>query len=298
MVCSGEVGGKVGAMRRCAVVLLGVLLAVGVGCARQSPVPTTPTASPVVAALRIGVTPDPTTGVLAELYLQALVAKGREASVVEVADDPNTQVSRLMAGELDLVPTFAWSAAQALEVDTSDPQRLLSDLAAALDDEAAVLQPSAIDRAWRYVSTQADVSLQDITATTAVVSGERWRTAPDGQSGLASIYGATPSVKVVDDAEQRLTEVKAGAIGVFDATDPQVADAALKPVDDPKTMIAADPHTALLRLERADDDTVLDVVQQLHTMLDNAAILGIRTRAAAVGVPAAVTEWLQTHPLR
>ena len=279
--------------------LPGVLLAVVVGCARQSPVPTsTPTASPVVATLRIGMTSDPTTGVLAELYLQALVAKGRAASVVEVAEDPNTQVSRLMAGELDVVPTFAWSAAQALEVDTSDPQRLVPDLAAALDEEVAVLQPAAIDRGWRYVSTRTDASLLDVTATTTVVSAERWRTAPDGQAGLAAIYGAKPSVKVVDDVNQRLAEVKAGAIGVFDATDPQVADAEVKPVDDPKTMIAADPQTALLRLELADDDTVLDVVQQLHATLDNAAIIGIRTRAAAVGVPTAATEWLQAHPLK
>lgn len=52
----------------------------------------------------------------------------------------------------------------------------------------------------------------------------------------------------------------------------------------PKTMIAADPQLALLRLELAGDDTVLDVIQQLHGMLDNAAIIGIRTRAVASGV--------------
>lgn len=285
-------------MKRCAVLLVTMVLALA-ACGRQAPVTApAPSASRSASPLRVGETSDPATQVLAELYLQALTAKGRTASTVEVGENVNTQVSRLMAGELDIVPAFAWSAAQVLEVDTSDPQRLIPDLAAALDGEVAVLQPSAVDRAWRVVSTRPDLSLPEVTDTTSLVAPERWRTAADGQDGLAAIYGAKPSVRVVDDPEERLAAVKAGAIGVFDATEPQASDAAVKPVDDPKTMIAADPQIALLRLEVADDDTVLDVVQQLHGMLDNAALVSIRSRAVAAGVPTAVTEWLREHPLK
>ncbi len=285
-------------MKRCAVLLLAMVLAF-VGCARQAPATTSdPSASPSVVALRVGATSDQTTLVLAELYVQALAAKGRSANVVEVGDDVNTQVSRLMANELDVVPAFAWSAAQALKVDNSDPESLVSDLAATLEGEAAVLQPSKVDRSWRYVSSRANVSLLDVTKKTAIVAPERWRAAPDGASGIEAVYRAKPSVTVVADAVQRLIRVKAGAIGVFDGTEPQLADAAVKPVDDPKTMTAADPQVALLRVEVADDDTVLDVIQQLHGVLDNEAIIAIRARAAASGVPAAVAEWLKAHPLR
>ncbi|MFT4294519.1 MAG: hypothetical protein QM582_03805 [Micropruina sp.] len=281
------------------VVLAGLLLAVVVGCARQAPVTTSePATSPAVAALRIGATSDPASRVLAELYLQALAGKSRPGSVVDVGDDVNTQVSRLMADELDVVPAFAWSAAQGLKVDAQDPQTLVSDLAAALDGEVAVLQPSKVDRAWRYVAGRADVSLLDLTKKTKLVAPQAWRQAPDGQAGLAAIYQVKPSVTVVADAGQRLARVKAGAIGVFDGTEPQGWDAAVKPVGDPKTMIASDPQVALLRLGLAEDVTVLDVIQQLHGTLDNTAIAGIRTRAAAVGVPAAVTEWLAAHPLK
>lgn len=286
-------------MRRFAVLLLGLLLTLTVGCARQAPVPSSdPSASPSLAAVRVGATSDQATQVLAELYVQALVAKGRPATVVEVGDDVNTQVSRLMANELDVVPAFAWSAAQGLEVDTSDPQTLVPDLAAALDGEVAVLRPSKVDRAWRYVSARSGASLLDLTDKTKIVAPQRWSAAPDGPSGLQAIYHAKPAVTIVADPVERLARVKAGAIGVFDGTEPQVADAAVKPVDDPKTMIVADPQVALLRLEVADDDTVLDVIQQLHGLLDNAAITGIRNRAVASGVPAAVTEWLKAHPLK
>ena len=285
-------------MKRWAVLLLTIMLTLA-ACARQAPITTSdPSANPSVVPLRVGATSDETVQVLAELYAQALVAKGRPASVVEVGDDVNTQVSRLMANELDVVPAFAWSAAQGLEVDTLDPQTLVPDLAATLDGEVAVLQPSKVNRAWSYVSTRTGASLLDLGKKTAIVAPERWTTSPDGPSGLETIYGAKPKVTVVADAAQRLARVKAGAIGVFDSTEPQATDAAVKPVDDPKTMIAADPQLALLRLELAGDDTVLDVIQQLHGMLDNAAIIGIRTRAVASGVPAAVTEWLKAHPLR
>lgn len=291
-------GGRVGAMRRFTIVLLSLLMVVAAGCARQAPVTSSrPSPSPAVAPVLVGATSDQTVQVLAELYVQALAAKGRPARVVVVADDPSTQVSRLMADELDLVPAFAWSAAQALQVDTQDPQDLVSDLAAALDGEAAVLQPSKIDRRWRYVSTSVS-SLLDLPRKARVVAPERWRAAPDGPSGLAAIYQAKPSVTVLADANQRLAQVKKGAIGVFDATEPQAADASLKVLADPKALIAADPQVALLRLRRADDDTVLGVIQQLHGKLDNAAIIAIRTRATASGVPAAVREWLKSHPLR
>lgn len=285
-------------MRRIAVVLLTVLL-LAVGCARQAPVTASePSPSATVAPVLVGATSDPTVQVLAELYAQALVSKGRPARVVEAADNPNAQVGRLMAGELDVVPAFAWSAAQGLEVDTQGGQDLLSDLAAALEGEAAVLQPSKVDRAWRYVSTKSGGSLLDLSKKSAVVAPERWRTAPDGPSGIAAIYGAKPKVTIVADAAQRLARVKKGAIGVFDGTEPQGADAVLKPLTDPKSLIASDPQIALLRVERATDDTVLDVLQQLHGSLDNAAVIGIRTRAATSGVPTAVTEWLKAHPTR
>lgn len=286
-------------MRRFAIVLLSLLMVVTAGCARQAPVPASdPPASPSTVALRVGATSDQTTLVLAELYVQALAAKGRQARVAEVGDDVNTQVSRLMAGELDVVPAFAWSAAQALQVDATDPQNLASELAAALDGEVAVLQPSKVDRAWRYVSARTGVSLLDLTARSTIVAPARWRAAADGASGLAAIYGAKPAVVVADDPAQRLARVKAGAVGVFDGTEPQATDDAVKPVDDPKSMIASDPQLALLRLELAEDDTVLDVVQQLHAVLDNEAIVGIRKRAAGNGVAAAVTEWLKAHPLK
>ena len=283
-------------MKRCAVLLLTIVMALA-GCGRQDPQAASASASPAEAQVLVGSTSDQAVQVLAELYVQALASKNRDARVVVVDDDPNAQVSRLMADELDVVPAFAWSAAQALQVDTQDPQSLVSDLAAALDDEAAVLQPSKVDRRWRYVSRSV-TSLLDLSAKTTVVAPERWRAAPDGPSGLAAIYRAKPSVTVLADANQRLAQVKKGAIGVFDGIEPQGADAGLKVLADPKTMIVSDPQIALLRIQRAEDDTVLEVIQELHGALDDAAVIGIRKRAATIGVPAAVAEWLKAHPVR
>ncbi|MFT4217979.1 MAG: glycine betaine ABC transporter substrate-binding protein [Micropruina sp.] len=285
-------------MKLSAVVLLAMTLAM-VGCARQAPQAEAPQASsPAMAPIRVGVSSDPTIQVLGELYAQALVAKGHPASVVDADDDVSAQVSRLMADELDVVPGFAWSAAQELQINADDPRSLVSDLAVALDGEAAVLRPSKVDRAWRYVSTRTGASLLDLSATTTIVAPQRWRAAPDGPSGLAALYGAEPKVTIAADADERLAQARDGAIAVFDGTEPQGSDAAMKLVDDPKTMIASDPHVALLRLGVAEDETVLEVVQTLHDVLDNAAIVEIRTRAATNSVPAAVGEWLAAHPVR
>ncbi len=277
--------------------MLTLLLALG-GCARQAPQSSDgPTTSPTATALVVGATGDETSRVLAELYVQGLAAKGRTARVVEVDDDANSQVSRLMAGEVDLVPAFAWTAAQTLAVDSDDPKTLVSDLAAALDGEVAVVQPSKVDRAWRFVATTPDGSLAALPTNATIAADSRWKDAPDGLSGLEAVYRAKPSVEIVGDATQRLARVKAGAIGVFTGTDPQVADPSVHQLDDPLSMVTSDPQVALVRIEVSTDDTVLDVVQQLHAKLDDAAVIGIRVRAASVGAPSAVGEWLEANPL-
>jgi len=269
------------------------------GCARQAPqTSTAPNPSASVAPVLVGTTDDPTTGVIAELYVQALAARGRQARAVQFEDDANTLVSRLQAGEADVAPTFAWTAAQSLQVDSDEPDALVSDLAAALDGEVAVLQPSRVDRAWRYVTTESVKSLDALPNGSTVVGNSRWKSAPDGPDGLAAVYRTKPAVAIVEDADDRLARVQAGATGAFDGTEPQGMDSSLTVLQDPRAMISADPHVALMRIEMSSDDTVLEVIQQLHAVLDNASVIEIRERAATAGVETAVTEWLAEHPLR
>lgn len=278
-------------------VVLSVLLLVFTGCAREAPHTSDTASAAAVPHVVVGATGDQTTQVIAQLYAQALTARGRSATVASVDADPNTQVSRLMAGELDLVPAYSWSAAEALQADTGDPQSLVSDLAAALDGEVAVLQPSKVDRAWVFVSAKAGQSLLGLPNRTRIVAPSAWRVAGDGEAGVKAVYGANPTVTVVDDVDARLKQVQDGAIGVFDGTDPQSRADGVHLVEDPKTMVSADPQVALLRLELSQDDTVLDVVQRLHAKLDNNAIVSIRERAATSGVPDAVAQWLRENPL-
>jgi len=287
----------VGSVRRSVGWLL-LLALVFSGCARQAPqVSPAPSAAASQAPVLVGATADPTSAVIAELYAQALAARGRQARVVEFEDDVNTLVSRLQAGEADVAPAFAWTAAQDLQVDSEEPDALVSDLAAALDGEVAVLQPSKVDRAWSYVTTGTATSLDAMPNDSTLVGNTRWKSAPDGPEGLAAIYRAKPAVTVVDDADDRLAKVKAGAIGAFDGTEPQGMDGSLTVLQDPRAMIAADPQLALMRLDMSSDEVVLEVIQQLHAVLDNAVVVGIRQRAATLGVQAAVTEWLAEHPL-
>lgn len=278
-------------------VVLSVLLLVFTGCAREAPQTSATASASAVPPVVVGATDDQTTQVIAQLYAQALTARGRATTVASVDADANTQVSRLMAGELDLVPAYAWTAAETLQADTGDAQSLVSDLAAALDGEVAVLQPSKVDRAWVFVSAKAGQSLLGLPNRTRIVAPTAWRGAGDGEAGVKAVYGVNPTVTVVDDADARLKQVLDGAIGVFDGTDPQSRADGVHTVEDPKTMVSADPQVALLRLELSEDDTVLEVVQQLHAKLDNAAIVSIREQAATSGVPDAVAQWLKTHPL-
>lgn len=283
-------------MKRWAVQLVSIMLTL-VGCARQAPQASPSASVSAVPPVVVGATDDPTTQVIAQLYVQALAGHGRAATVRTVDSNPNTQVSRLMAGELDLMPAYAWSAAEALQAETGDAQNLVRDLAAALDGEVAVLPPSKVDRAWVFVSSRPGLSLAELSARTRVAAPSAWRVAGDGEAGVKAVYGVNPTVTVDDDPAGRLKQVRNGAVGVFDGTDPQTQDAAVRPVEDPKTMVSADPHVALMRLALPDEDTVLEVVQQLHARLDNAAIAWIRQQAATSGVPDAVAQWLRAHPL-
>lgn len=283
-------------MKRFVLIVLTLLVACS-GCARQAPVTPSaaPSVSPSAAVVVIGTTTDPTTKVLAELYAQALGGKGQATRIVEVTDDTNVLVTKLMAGDVDLAPAFAWTAGQALEVDSDDPTALVPDLAKALDGQVTVLQPSTVNRGWRYLAEAPGHTLQELSARDVVVGPAAWVKAPDGPDGLAAVYGAKPKVETVDDPTARAAKVRAGAIGVFDGTDPAGAD--LQAVEDPLVMVASDPQVALLRNELATDDTLLDVVQQLHGKLGNAEVMAIRTKAASVGLTQAVADWLKANPL-
>lgn len=292
----GTVGGRVEPVKRWIVIAVSFVLAC-VGCARQAPVTpsVSPSVSPSTEAVVIGTTTDPTIKVLAELYAQALTAKGRAARIVEVDDDTNVLVTKLMAGDVDLAPAFAWTAGQVLEVDSGDPSTLVSDLATALDGQVTVLQASGVDHGWRYLAEAPGRSLQELAATDLVVGPAAWAKAPDGPAGLARVYAKKPTVETVDDPAARAEKVRAGAVGVFDGTDP--AAAGLQPVDDPLAMVAIDPQVALLNTDLAGDDVVLDVVQQLHGMLGNDDVMAIRSKAATGDLTRAVSEWLSANPL-
>lgn len=220
--------------------------------------------------------------VVAELYAQALTAKGVTASTKPNIGSREVYLKALGDGSISIVPEYTGNlllnydkdatATTAAEVEEQLPKALPADFKLGTPSKAVDQDVYVVTK--EFSQQNGVTSLADLkkVAGTAVLGGpSELKTRAYGPEGLAKIYGATiKQFKPYDSSAVRSRDLNDGKIqiGEFFSTEAVIPDNGYVPLADPQAMILPQNVVPLMRSEVASNSTVtstLDAVQSALT---------------------------------
>jgi osmoprotectant transport system substrate-binding protein len=220
--------------------------------------------------------------VLAEIYAQALTAKGLQASTKLNIGSREVYLKALQDSSIQVVPEYTGNLLLFVDkkATATTQEELANALPTALPAGLKIGKVSAAADQDVYVVTKEFsqqnnlTSLADLSkvSSTMVLGGpSELKTRPYGPEGLKGVYGATlketkpydsPAVKTKDLLDGKLQMAE------YFTTDSAIADNGFVPLADPQSMILPQNVVPLMRSEVADNPQVtaaLDPVQAALT---------------------------------
>lgn len=189
--------------------------------------------------------------ILAELYTQALVAKGVQASTKPRIGSREVYLKALQDGSIQAVPEYTGNLLQFL--DSGNPAQTAKDivtaLAKAVGPNLMVLQAAEAADQDVYVVTQQTAetkgiaSMADLSkiAATSVLGGpSELKDRPYGPAGLEQVYGAKfKEFKAYDSPAVKVKDLNDGKIQVatFFTTEAAIGDNKYVMLEDPQMLI-------------------------------------------------------------
>ncbi|HHV22149.1 MAG TPA: ABC transporter substrate-binding protein [Propionibacterium sp.] len=219
--------------------------------------------------------------VIAELYAQAIRAKGVEVSTRHGIGSREVYLRALRDGSIQIVPEYGGNLLQYL--DDENPAGTTEEIAQALGEVAgpdlAVLDPASAANQDVYCVTRAYseehgiTSLADLPkiADDAILGGPaELKDRPYGPPGLEAIYRATfREFRTYDALAVKVRDLTSGTIQVatFFTTDSAIGENDLVMLEDPEVMILPQPVIPLLRADLKDDSAVAEAVNAVQAEL-------------------------------
>ncbi|HRW17282.1 MAG TPA: ABC transporter substrate-binding protein [Dermatophilaceae bacterium] len=246
--------------------------------------------------------------VLAEIYAQALTAKGVKAGTRPAIGSREVYLKALQDGSVDIVPEYTGSLLSFLDktATAKAPDEVYAALQKALPAGVVVTAKSAAEDKNSIVVTKATAAKWSLTQIGDLVAhqGEVVIAAPpefkDRQQGLVGLkeqYGFVPKDfrplkgKAVVDA---LLGDQAQAANIF-STDPSISTNGFVTLADPKLLFGSDNVVPLVRKDKLTDQlkATLDAVS---AKLDTAGLTGLVKQVDVDKKDAKVVakEWLAT----
>jgi len=227
--------------------------------------------------------------VLADIYADALKAKGVKVSTKLNIGSRETYIPALKDGSIDLIPEYSGVLLQYLDKNATAESS--ADVFAALQKAVAspltVLDQSAAEDKDAIVVTKETASkynLKSIADLAAVAdkltlgAPPEFQTRSDGIPGLKKVYNVTFKTYRKLDAGGPLTEnaLKNGQIDAGDifTTDPLIAKNGWVVLDDPKSLYTAQNVLPLINASKASDNvkSILNAVSAKLTTDDLVAL--------------------------
>lgn len=274
------------------------------GCARVAPAGVIQSAGPVptAAPLAIGDDGTPAGAMLAHLLAQAIIVKGREATVVRSGGDWQ---AALADGSLAALPVYAatvWAGLSPGEAPPA-PDALVTEVASLVAPEVDALAWAKVDGGLVWLVT-GDTAAKGITGLDRVSKWSRGKVAAvpklavsraDGLPGVRAVYGAEFTVGEVEDPLVRAAGLTSGtaAVAAFRRTDFTGASG-LVALEDPDHLGVADPLVILLDSALADaEPNVVLAMDAVAEVLTTEALLDLQQRVASGSqVPVVAKNWL------
>lgn len=252
--------------------------------------------------------------IIANIYAQALQAKGVKVDLKPPIGSRETYFPAIKEGSIDLIPEYTGTLLQ--YVDKAAPQTAPDDvytaLQKALPDNLTVLDRSTAEDKDAVVVTQETAtrynatSIEDLAPNCGqIVFGgpPEFQTRPDGIPGLQKTYSCTFKEYQSLDAGGPLT-VAALKKGDIQAADIFTTDASI-PADnfvvltDPKSNFAAQNVVPLINKTKA-NDTVTQVLNAVSAKLTTEGLTKLNAEASADSKPSLETvakNWLNANGL-
>lgn len=219
--------------------------------------------------------------VLAELYAQAMKAKGVDATTRPNIGSREVYLTALKDGSISVIPEYSGNLL--LYFDKNSPASTEEEIEKALPgvigNDLKLLEPSKASDQDVYVVTKEYSEANGITsladlkkiAANAILGGPgELKERPYGPPGLEGIYGAkfkefkaydSPAVKVKDLNDDKIQ------VATFFTTDAAIADNGYVMLADPQHMILPQHVIPLVRPDVADNKQAVDAIDAVQAAL-------------------------------
>lgn len=277
-------------MKKLSVVLAVAIATLGLAaCSSTNPLDSSPSASTGSPAVVVGSANFPESELLAQIYAQALRAKGVTVTTKLNIGSRETYVPALKSGEINLFPEYTGAFAKYLnpDADTSTTEAALAAVKAALPANLTVLDPApaqdndSITVTKQTADTYGLKTIEDLVphASQMVLGGPpEWKTRSYGVPGLKQTYGLQfKSFKALDTAGpltvQALKNGQVQAANLF-TTDPAITANDFVTLTDTKGFFGSQNVVPVIGTEVA-TAPVSDTLNAVSAKLDTTTLAGL-----------------------
>ncbi|NEN06511.1 ABC transporter substrate-binding protein [Diaminobutyricibacter tongyongensis] len=295
------------------VLAAGALLALS-ACSSGNALDSGSTSSSSAGTITVGSAAFGESQIIAEIYAQALEAKGVKVNRNLSIGQRDVYLAALKDGSIDLIPEYSGNLLQFYDktATAQSSDDVYSALQKALPAGFEVLNQSQAQDADSYNVTKAFSdkynvkSLADLAAVKVpltVAANPEFATRPYGIPGLKSQYGVTAALKPINDSggPATVTALKNGSVQLADiyTTTPAIKDNNFVTLEDPKHMILAQNVLPLINSKKV-NSTVKDVLNKVDAALTTADLIALNSDnqgAQKVSPADAAKKWLADHNL-
>ena len=251
--------------------------------------------------------------ILAEIYAQALQAKGLEASTKPNIGSREVYIRALQDGSISIIPEYTGnlllyfdkntSASTAEEVEQALPQAIGNDLKVLQASPAADQDVYVVTREYSEqngVTSLAD--LEKVAADAVLGAPSELAKRPYGPEGLEAIYGAKiKQFKPYDSGAVRARDLKDGKIqiGEFFSNEAVIRDNDFVVLEDPQAMILPQTVIPLMRAEVAQDTAAVGAIDAVQAALTTEELTALNKQVDVDKEDAddVAGEWLKSKGL-
>ncbi|MGW6201220.1 ABC transporter substrate-binding protein [Kribbella sp. NPDC055110] len=277
----------------------------GSGNAGSSPAPSK------VTSITVGSADFSESQLLAEIYGQALAAKGIEVKKHSNIGNRETYMAAVKDASLDLVPEYTGAALAYFDKNSTetDPEKAYDALKAALPSGLEVLDKSPAADEDTIVVTKATAdkyslkSLADLKGKNLIAGGSsEFKVRSAGLKGLKEKYGVEfkeyktldaggpLSIKALEDNQIQVTNLF--------TTQSVIKDQGLVQLDDPEKILPPNNIVPLIRTDHKSDDVVA-TLNAVDAKLTTDALTDLvkRIDVGKESADAVAKDWLSKNPL-
>ncbi|KRF45645.1 glycine/betaine ABC transporter substrate-binding protein [Terrabacter sp. Soil811] len=216
-------------------------------------------------SVKVGSADFPESALLAEIYAQALEAKGMTVTRQFNIGSRETYLKAISGGEVDVLPEYSGTLLTFFDKNAkvTQPDEVYAALQKAVPEGLSVLDKSAAEDKDSIAVTKetADAwslkAIPDLTAHQAELTlgaPPEFKTRQRGLVGLKSVYNVVPKEFRALQSQAAVAALKNGqvkAANIF-STDPSIAADGFVVLDDPQSLFGSDNVVPLVRTEKAD----------------------------------------------